>query len=392
MKGDGISLMKKLTKKILAILVATAMVLAFPLTIVADEYQGTDLSDYESQEVDAPIVDDPIVDVPIVDVPTGDYPAEEYPTEEYPTEDYPTEDYPADYPEKKLSGGWTPMLVVLEGADPFDVDLDDLKDELLEIRDRVNDIFDDIMANPDRFPEADWEELEELIDLWDDLWFEIEFVLDNWDDLESFPPEWGWGTQDDWLALFEALLEEDLKGFVLDWLSELGFGCDICEWVVPNPDCWSCGPCPTEGCEGDCPLCIEQPGDGICDCGSGLPWDECDCGTNIIICLECGLQDDCECPCPDCGKHPCDCKVVCDTCGKYPCACCEECGEYPCECEEEKTRRRRPGGRRPVPGPVVVAAPQTGDAVAASLPLAALVMSSSIFLGGGLMKKRPKQD
>ena len=394
MKGDGKTSMKKITKKLLVILVVAAMVFTLPLTVLADYL-----------DEDYLVVDDYL---------ESDYPE---------ADDYPEgDDVEADYPEGDDSeAGYQGAAVAAfeDGNDELelieiepalgDVTVGDLLgflyDDLQEIRDRVQADFDYILDNIGSFP-GDPAELDDLINYWNQQFDALEVLLSE-DGFEAFVL---W-LMDQGLTLEQAI--EEALGilanniYIIEYeilldLRDIGFdvmgpGCAYCSFngpimEIPGVGIAYCENCWCYLCRGNadlnCRFCHSQEGDGICvDCGN--PWYECDCGTNIVPCPICG-----ELGCITCTPEP----TPCDGCANYPCTCCVcfACNCEDCQCTDTECcdicAGRVTGGGTPTPGPTVVAAPQTGDAVQASLPLATLVLSSSVFLGGGLIKRRPKKD
>lgn len=367
--------MDKLTKKFLVILVVVAMVLASPLAVLAE-----DIGDC-SPVLNAPVAGEYLLDdVSGDDYPEAGYPGDDYPEAGYSEEDYSEDDYPeAGYPEDgDLQRGMT-LMVDIDELDLEDVEsamgevtvgelLGFLRDDLQEIRDRVQADFYYVANNIDSFPGTQ-AELDDLITFWNQELDALEVLLsDEGFELfiqllmnEGMSLEEALEAALEFLVMYVTTIEYEI---LLD-LRESGFD-------ILGPGCPDCPPgtgpigCPTCWCylcrgnnDPNCRFCNEQP-------------------NGIVLC-------------DICREYPCICDVVwCPICGLNVefCPHCQVCEEYPCVCVDDYL----PGGGTPTPGPVVMAAPQTGDSVQASLPLAALVLSSSVLLGGGLLKKRPGQD
>ena len=384
--------MDKLTKKLLVILVVAAMVFALPLAVLAEDV-ATEVVEAEEAVVEEPVAEAEVLEeVSETDV-AEDCTLEENTEEADAPEEAPEEEYPVEV--VAMTADDFEGIDALAGIQLQDV-LDGLQDALNEIRDRVEADFAYILAAPPGTFPGNPADLDAIMTAWDDDWFILDTVFDNWDAIIDTTMALEGMTYEEavefWLGILFAAREE-IELFYLDLLRQAGF--DVVGY------CDNCGPDSPVGCDycfcylcrghsfndpdSDCRFCQSQEDDGTCDdCGN--PWYECTCGTNIV-------------PCPICGELGCtECVEVCDGCGNNPCTCCVcfACNCEDCQCTDtdccDICAGRITGGGTPAPGPVVVVAPQTGDTVQASLPLAALVLSSSVFLGGGLLRKRPKQD
>ena len=369
MKGDGISLMKKITSRILVILVVAAMVLALPLTVVADDpAPETPVVEAEAPEAEAPEAEAPEAEASEAEAPeaeASEAPEAEAPEAEAdePDGDYATEDYPAD---ESLEEAEVEVRA-LEAIAPFSAELDFLVDVLQELVDEINWAIAVIYTTgPDSFTAEQWYAFENNVTVWNDMldaaFIEVngqqvasglDEVLDwlqaNWDYL---PPAF----QQEMLALLEASAVNMIDVLRPAFFTYLYI---LCDWPAVD-DC-------------ACILCVE-----------------CEHGVITAICEICLHSPQPPGP-PEPPEPPEPPPIVC-TCEEceicYFMGCCIYCTCEYCGCADRVIPP--PGGGEPAPGPVVIAAPQTGDAVQASLPLAALVLSSSVFLGGGLLKKRPK--
>lgn len=354
--------MNKITKRLLVILVVAAMVFALPLAVLAEDVATEGVGAEES------VVEGPVAEAEVPEEVSETDASEVYTLEEDAEEaDAPEEEYPVEAVATTADGF---ADIDIAGIELQDV-LDGLQDALNEIRDRVEADFAYILAAPPGTFPGNPADLNAIMTAWDEDWLILDAVFDNWDAVIDATMTLEGMTQEEainfWLDILFAARDE-IELYYLNLLRIAGF--DVVGYCV------NCGPGSPVGCDycfcylcrghgfsdpdSNCRFCQSQESDGTC-VGCGNPWYGCICGTNIVSCPICGVLG-----CTECVK-------VCDNCGNNPCTC-----------------SGPPGGGTPTPGPVVVAAPQTGDAVQASLPLAALVLSSSVFLGGGLLKKRPK--
>ena len=423
-KERGLNSMKKELKKWLAILVAGAMVLTLPLAVAADgpadeEPPAYEDNDYGYDDIPALPGDDEDVADDGADESADDGADESAYEEE---SNYPEgEDGDVEYDDAEVIAcdvcGYDPCVCVVDflPAEGAPENLEDLLDELQEIRDEVQSVFDAIFADPDQFPYADWDFVNELYSwfYWD--WDTLDWLLE-----EAANPDNEFGiTWDDVLEYINWLIGFWTYGYVGPLESAL--------WPSIGDYCYGCD-------DEDCRLCFEQPGDEICpECG--LPWDECeandclepavcdDCGQSALECdcfycfvCKAELPEDCVCekPCncycdcyglewdEECTAGCCICdefpindepindepindepindepindEPICD-CGPFECCpkCCPIC--YPDEQEEEEK------------APTPPASPQTGDAASAAPLVLSALMSISVFVGGTAYKKK----
>ena len=423
-KRKGLLNMKKQLKKWLAILIAGTMVFAMPLAVVADgtDYNPPGYDDENDGGLDIPddvpgggadegdcewvaiCPDYPNCDIPYCSVCNEFPPLDcEWPENPYCDCDVCDADYDAvdvlecdrcGYDPCVCEPGW--YLLPPEN-------LEELLEELQELREEAQAIFDAIFANPELFPYANWDHVDQIYFWlywdWADLYWLIKHASDPYSE-EGVT----WAFVVDWID------------FMLWYWSE-GFLSELEHALFPYYGGYYCYGCDDE----DCPLCFEQPGDGYCDfCGQ--PWEDCDasecfgqlecgdCGNLLTKCdcfycfvCEAELPEDCTCEvlCPYCYcdcewddvgfGDPCPC--TCDDdpvndgpinddpendedcdCGPFECCpkCCPIC--YPPEVDEEDEDKPE--------------SPQTGDAASAAPLVVSALMSISVFVGGTALKKK----
>ena len=371
MKGDGINLMKKITNRILVILVVAAMVLALPLTVVADD-PALEVPVVETEAPEAEVAEVDLPETLDADTPEDEYLEDEYSNDEYSNDEYLEEEY--------TDGDYLDALAMSDELDDrsgFSAEyqmLVALIGELIHLRDQINfAVHVATTVGPEGFPSEVWADFQDNLAIWNDLWYEttlidgqnnvlatgfdeiLQFAYTNWDSL-SLPEQHGFlaifASVHDFLAWsFDPLTGDFEEGFVNEFLYLLYH---VCDWPGDeNCACILCAECP------ECGLTL-----AMCQCVPPPP----------VVCEHCNQENCVCCVCTACLCEVCECRNT---------ECCDFCRPTP---------PTPPGGGAPTPGPAVIAAPQTGDTVQASLPLAALVLSSSVLLGGGLLKKKSEQE
>ena len=326
MKGDGKSLMKNITKRVLVALVVAAMAFLMPLASLADTLEN-DHQDGGYQEVMNLLGDDgteaPGAEAEDTEVNEPDNDAEAY---EY-------EDFGA------LDGNELTEECEFCEEDPCDCEaiLYNLINQLAKIRGKVEGLIYDIEDDPGEFPHYDPIEFQALSDEWLDLKLEVFGDSPNYFSVNDLIFALQGGTPvADLLPLVQSymhLLQENLENTQIVYLGLHAMGCDDCG--VCNPRCEHCDE-PLVDCECEfCEHCNEPIADCECVCEHcDEPIADCECE----FCEHCNEPlADCECVCEHCNEPLAECECVCEHCDEpiADCECefCELCDEPIADCE-----------------------------------------------------------